>query len=57
MMKKFRITKEKDKKWKDLMLHIREFRVQIYADKGEFPLLFKFYIVYALVFEWVYVCK
>ena len=31
------------------MLHISEFRVQKYADKGGFPLSLKLYIVYALV--------
>ena len=61
------------------MLHISEFRVQKYADKGGFPLslkaranarnivgpnmlrafarAFTFYIVYALVFDWLYVRK
>ena len=39
------------------MLHISEFHVQKYADKGGFPLSLKFYIVYALVFDWLYVCK
>ena len=42
---------------KDLMLHISEFRVQKYADKGGFPLSLTFYIVYALVFDWLYVSK
>ena len=39
------------------MLHISEFRVQKYADKGGFALSLKFYIVYALVFDWPYVRK
>ena len=39
------------------MLHISEFRVQKYADNGGFPLSLKFYLVYALVFEWLYVRK
>ena len=40
------------------MLHISEFRVQKYAaDKGGFPLLLKFDIVNALVFDWLYVRK
>ena len=34
-----------------VMLHISEFRVQKYADKGGFPLSLKFFIVYALVFD------
>ena len=42
---------------KDLMLHISEFRVQKYADKGGFPLSLKFYIVNALLFNWPYVRK
>ena len=33
-----------------VLLHISEFRVPKYADKGGFPLSLKFYIVYALVF-------
>ena len=36
------------------MLHISEFRFQIYADKGGFPLSLKFYIVCANVFDWLY---
>ena len=39
------------------MLLISEFRVQKYVGKGGFRLLLKFYIVYALVFEWPYVRK
>ena len=39
------------------MLHISEFRVQKYADKGGFPLWLKFYMVYTLVFDWFYVRK
>ena len=39
------------------MLHIFEFRVQKYADKGGYPLSLKFYIVYALVFYSLYVRK
>ena len=39
------------------MLHISEFRVQKYADKGGFPLSLKFYIVYELVFDCLYVRK
>ena len=39
------------------MLHISEFRVQKYAAKGGFPLSLKFAIVYALVFDWLYVRK
>ena len=39
------------------MLHISEFRVQKYADKDGFPLSLKFYIVYAFVFDWLYVRK
>ena len=42
---------------KDQMLHISEFRVQKYADKHGFPLSLKFYIVYTLVFDWLYVRK
>ena len=76
MMRKFRITKEKEEDTikrlnktfkffsfgkslceKILMLHISEFRVEKYADKGGFPLSLKFYIVYALVFDLPYVRK
>ena len=39
------------------MLHISEFRVQKYADKDGFPLSLKFYIVYVLVLDWLYVRK
>ena len=39
------------------MLHNSEFRVQKYADKGGFPLSLRFYIAYALVFDWLYMCK
>ena len=39
------------------MLHISEFLVQKYDDKDGFPLSLKFYIVYALVFDWLYVRK
>ena len=39
------------------MLHISKFRVQKYADKGGFPLSLKLYIVYAFVFDWLYVRK
>ena len=39
------------------MLHISEFRVQKYAGKVRFPLSLKFYIVYALVIDWLYVRK
>ena len=39
------------------MLHISKFRVQKYADKGGFPLSLKFYIVYAFVFDWLYLRK
>ena len=39
------------------MLHISEFRVQKYADKDVFSLSLKFYIVYVLVFDWLYVRK
>ena len=39
------------------MLHISEFHVQKYADKGGFPLLLKFDIVNALVFDWLYMRK
>ena len=35
------------------MLHISEFRVSKYADKGAFPLSPIFYVVYALLFEWL----
>ena len=38
-------------------LHISQFRVQKFADKGGFPLSLKFYIVCALVFDWHYVRK
>ena len=31
-----------------------KFRVQKYAHKGRFPLSLKFYIVYALVFDFLY---
>ena len=40
------------------MLDISEFRVKKRdADKGGLPLSLKFYIVYALVFDWLYVRK
>jgi len=41
------------------MLHFSVFRVQKrnYADKGGFPLSLKFYVVYALAFDWLYVRK
>ena len=39
------------------MLHISVFRVQKYDDKGGFPLSLKFYIIYTLVFDWLYVYK
>ena len=42
---------------KDLMLHISEFRVKKYADKGGFQLSLKFDIIYALVFDWLHVGK
>ena len=39
------------------MMHISEFRVQKHADKGGFSLSLKFYIVYALVFDCLYMGK
>ena len=39
------------------MLHISKFRVQKYADKGGFALSLKFYIVYAFVFDGLYLRK
>ena len=39
------------------MLHISDFRIQKYADNRGFPLSLKFYIVYDLVFDCLYVSK
>ena len=36
------------------MLHISEFRVQKYADKGGFPLSHKILLSSPLVFDWLY---
>ena len=51
-----RIRKEKvaDSKISGYVWTGPEVRVQIFADKGRFPLSLKFYIVYVLVFGWLY---
>ena len=64
MMIKFRITKEKEK-GKDAITRLQNilsFLLSLKAyvkrfDKGGFPLSLKFYIVYALVLDSLYVRK